>query len=64
MQIAEGSTHVRSAVARKEAKDNRIVAREKTEPVGLVVKQDTLQRGVIEVDLQAWCLLEESENEQ
>ena len=47
MQIREERTHVRRAVARKEAKDKRKVAREKTEHVGLVVaKQDTLQRGV------------------
>ena len=50
------------------------VARRNTEYVGLVVKQDTLQRGVSkgrqqrhldnDEELQPWRLLEESENEQ
>ena len=47
MQITEARTHGRRAVARKEAKGKRKVAREKSEHVGFVVNQDTLQRGVV-----------------
>ena len=39
-------THGRRAAARKEAKVKREVAREKTEHLELVVKQDTVLRGV------------------
>ena len=39
-------THGRRAVARKEANGKRKAGREKTEHVGRVVKQVTLQRGV------------------
>ena len=39
-------THGRKAVARKEAKGNRKVAREKPERFGRVARQATLQRGV------------------
>ena len=46
MQIREGRTRGRRAVAGKEVKDKRKVAREETDLVGLVVKLDTLQRGV------------------
>ena len=46
MQTGEKRTHSRRAVVRNEAKGNRKVAREKTEHVGLVAKQHTLQRGV------------------
>ena len=75
-------------VERKEARDKRKVEKEKQEPAGRAVKQDTLQLGAgkggnknlyavdedenenieesveEEDDLQAWCLLEESESEQ
>ena len=46
MQIREGRTHGRRAVTRKEAKGKREATMEKTEHVGRVAKQDTLQRGV------------------
>ena len=46
MQIREQRTHGRRAVARCEAKGKKKVPREKTDHVGLVLKQDTLQRGV------------------
>ena len=58
----DGRTHDRKAVARKEANGKRKVAREKPENVGRVARQDTLQPGADnEEDLQAWCLLEDSE---
>ena len=57
-----GRNHGRKAVARKEEKGKRKVAREKPENVGRVARQDTLQPGADnEEDLQAWCLLEDSE---
>ena len=40
----EERTHGRKAVARKEAKGKRKVARETQERVGLVARQDTLRR--------------------
>ena len=46
MQIRKERTHDRRAVARKKQRTREKVAREKTEHVGLVVKQYTLQRGV------------------
>ena len=58
----DGRTRGRKAVARKEADGKRNVAREKPENVGRVARQDTLQPGTDnEEDLQAWCLLEDSE---
>ena len=42
----EERTRGKRAAARKAATGKRKVAREKTEPVGHVEKQDTLQRGV------------------
>ena len=42
----EERTHGRKAVARKEAKGKRNVARERPEHVGRVARQDTLQLGV------------------
>ena len=41
----EGRTHERKAMARKEAKGKRRVAREKPEHVGRVARHDTLQPG-------------------
>ena len=46
MQNKEDRSHSRRAMARKEAKGKREAAKEKTEHVGLVEEQDTLQRGV------------------
>ena len=46
VQIREEGTLGRRAVARKEAKKERKVARETTQHVGFAVKQDTLQHGV------------------
>ena len=45
MQIREETTHGRRVVARKEAEDKIKVARVTAERVGLVLKQDALQRG-------------------
>ena len=53
----EARTHGRKAVGRKEAKGKRNVARENTEHVGLVVKYDTLQRGVEREETQTCTLL-------
>ena len=46
VQISEERTHGGCAVARKEAMGKTRIASEKTEHVGLVVKQATMQRGV------------------
>ena len=65
----EERTPDRKAVARKEAKGKRKVARERPEHVGRVARQDILQLGAgkniaesaeNEEDLQAWCLLDQS----
>ena len=87
----EGRTHGREAVARKEAKGKRKVAREKPERAGHVAtcgktghiaawcrkggnkklyaideddSENIEESADNDADLQAWCLLEESENEQ
>ena len=44
MQIREDRTHGRRTVVRKEAKGKGKVAREKTELVGLVIKDSLCQR--------------------
>ena len=66
-----GKTPGRKAAARKEVKGKRKAAREKPERVGRAARQDTWQLGAggeesseNEEDLQAWCILEESESEQ
>ena len=56
-----GRTHGRRAVAIKEAKTSRKVAREKPEHVGRVARQDILLRGVEREKLVAVCE-DDSEN--
>ena len=56
-------THVRRAVARKEAKSKRKVAREKPEHVGRVARQDTLQRGVEKVATKKLYAIDDDDSE-
>ena len=64
MQIREERTHGRKTVVRKEAKRKKKVAGEKTEHVGLVVKQDTLQRGVERAADEHLYAIDEDESEK